>query len=147
MVSCHALGLGLDDDNLISAALLHDVCEDCGVSPEELPINEEIQKAVALLTRNPVPLSNSEAEHQHYYKGISENKIAVLVKLLDRCNNVSGMAGAFSPDKTAKYIKETQKYIYPLFQIAKAHYPEYSNQLFLIKYHMASVVESLKYLL
>ena len=32
LIACHALALGLDDDNLISAALLHDVCEDCGVS-------------------------------------------------------------------------------------------------------------------
>lgn len=147
LISCHALTLGLDDDNLISTALLHDVCEDCGVSPEDLPVNEEIQKAVALLTRNPFSSANPEEDHRNYYDGISENKIAALVKLLDRCNNVSGMAAAFSHDKILKYISETQEYIYPLFRKAKTYYPEYSNQLFLIKYHMTSVVESLKYLL
>lgn len=48
LVACHALALDLDDDNLISTALLHDVCEDCGVLVEELPINEETKEAVAL---------------------------------------------------------------------------------------------------
>ena len=47
LVACHALALGLDDDNLISAALLHDVCEDCGVLEEELTINEETRDAVS----------------------------------------------------------------------------------------------------
>lgn len=31
MIACHALALKMDDDNIIAAALLHDVCEECGV--------------------------------------------------------------------------------------------------------------------
>ena len=34
LLTCHALALGLEDDNLLSACLLHDVCEDCGVQIE-----------------------------------------------------------------------------------------------------------------
>ena len=34
LIACHALALGLDDDVLISTALLHDVCEDCNVPVE-----------------------------------------------------------------------------------------------------------------
>ena len=36
-MACHALAMGLEDDELIAALLLHDVVEDCGVSAEELP--------------------------------------------------------------------------------------------------------------
>lgn len=147
LMSCQALSLGLDDDNLISAALLHDVCEDCNVSPEELPVNREIQEAVGLLTRNPSTCPSPEKDFKAYFHGISENKIASLVKLLDRCNNVSGMAAAFSRKKMQSYIQETQEYIYPLFSSVKTYYPEYSNQIFLLKYHMTSVVESLKHVL
>ena len=90
LIACHALALGLDEDNLVSAALLHDVCEDCGVSAEDLPVNETTKKAVSLLTKK------DNQNKKEYYNRISENPIATMVKLLDRCNNVSGMATAFS---------------------------------------------------
>lgn len=32
LIACHALALGMDDDDIISTALLHDVCEDCGIA-------------------------------------------------------------------------------------------------------------------
>lgn len=141
LVACHALALDLDDDNLISTALLHDVCEDCGVLVEELPINEETKEAVALLTKD----ENWSENQEEYYQRISENSIATMVKLLDRCNNVSGMATAFSKERLVQYIKETEKHIYPLLQKAKREYPMYSNQLFLIKYHLTSVIEAIKH--
>lgn len=144
LMSCHALSLGLEDDNLISATLLHDVCEDCGVLPEELPVNEETREAVILLTKEDSPKGKSLEGQREYYQGISENRIAVMVKLLDRCNNVSGMAMAFSRKKMAKYIRETEEWIYPLFEVAKTLCPEYSNQVFLIKYHMTAITQSLK---
>lgn len=51
-VACHAMALGLVDDNLISAALLHDVCEKCNVRCEDLPANDETREAVKLLARD-----------------------------------------------------------------------------------------------
>lgn len=144
LISCHALALGLDDDNLISAAILHDVCEDCGVSPEELPVNEETREAVILLTKDSSPKGATIEGKKKYYDNITNNRLAIMVKLLDRCNNISGMATGFSKEKMARYIKGTEKWIYPLFAKARTLYPEYSNQVFLIKYHMTSVVEALK---
>lgn len=141
LVACHALSLGLTDDNLVSAAILHDVCEDCGVALEELPVNEETRAAVALLTKQ------DGVPKEVYYQKISENPIATMVKLLDRCNNVSGMAAGFTKERMVKYIKETEDVVYTLLKKAKRQYPMYSNQLFLIKYHMVSVVEAVKRLL
>ena len=54
------------------------------------------------------------------------------------------MASGFSEEKMIRYIKGTEEWIYPLFHKARTLYPEYSNQVFLIKYHMTSVVETLK---
>lgn len=34
---------GTFSDNLISAALLHNVCEDCAIPVSELPVNQETQ--------------------------------------------------------------------------------------------------------
>ena len=40
---------------------------------------------------------------------------------------------------------ETEKLIYPLLHKAKSEYSMYSNQIFLIKYHMISVIEAIKH--
>ena len=32
IMDCNALSLGIQDDNVVATILLHDVCEDCGVS-------------------------------------------------------------------------------------------------------------------
>lgn len=138
LIACHALALGLDDDNIVSAALLHDVCEDCGVMVDELSVNELTKEAVSLLTKV------DSIDKEQYYQRISRNPIATMVKLLDRCNNVSGMAAGFSKEKLVEYIKETESVVYPLLRKAKSEYPMYSNQIFLIKYHMTSVIEAIK---
>lgn len=138
LIACHALALGLDNDNIVSAALLHDVCEDCGVTVDELPVNELTKEAVSLLTKD------NSIDKKQYYQRISQNPIATMIKLLDRCNNVSGMAAGFSKEKLVEYIKETESVVYPLLQKAKSEYPMYSNQIFLIKYHMTSVIEAIK---
>lgn len=144
LLTCHALALGLEEDDLLSACLLHDVCEDCGVRPEELPISEAAKEAVRLLTK-PEDFDRSEQAERAYYDGIAGNRIAAVVKLLDRCNNISGMAASFTDERMAEYIKETQEYVYPLMEKARDEYPEYSNQLFLIRYHMNSVTEALRH--
>lgn len=145
LIACHALALGLDSDDMISTALLHDVCEDCDVAVEELPVNQETKDAVSLLTKKKNESCDKEKMEEQYYLQISKNPIATMIKLLDRCNNVSGMAAAFSKEKMIKYIRETERWIYPLLQEAKDTLPVYSNQIFLIKYHMTSVVETIKH--
>ena len=146
-MACHALSHGMCEDDLLSTALLHDVCEDCNVSVEDLPVNDETKEAVALVTKDFAALEESMEAVEEYYRAISENKIASIVKLLDRCNNISGMAAAFDEVKMANYIKETETYIYPLMDKTSDNYPEYANQIFLIKYHMTSVVEAIKHIL
>lgn len=143
LIACHALALGLDDDDLISAALLHDVCEDCGVEAADLPVSEAARTAVTLLTK--APGKYDDEAYRAYYAGIISNPIATLVKLLDRCNNVSGMTTGFSRGGMARYIMETERYIYPLLEQARSLYPQYANALFLIKYHLTSVVETIKH--
>ena len=160
-VASHAVALGLDEDDLISAALLHDVCEDCDVLPEELPVNEATKEAVILLTKSGFPKKKKnftpEQEAQYlemkkdatdaYYQAMRSNRIAVLVKLLDRCHNLSSMACAWTPEHQASYILETQKYIYPLMEYAKNTYAQDYQQIYLIKYHMKSVVEAVRHMM
>ena len=136
LMACHAHALGITDDETLAVIMLHDVCEDCGVKPEELPFPETVQKTVDLLTRRP-GLSMDE-----YYARIRGNEVASIIKLLDRCNNVSMMAAAFSDEKLAKYIVETEKYVLPLASYAKRE--DYSAAVFLLKYQISSTIETIK---
>ena len=144
LLTCHALALGLEEDDLLSACLLHDVCEDCGVQLDELPVNDQTKEAVRLLTK-PADFGKTDPEYRTYYEGIAGNRIALIVKLLDRCNNISSMATSFTDVHMAEYIRETREYFQPLMKKARDEYPVYSNQLFLIRYHMNSVLEALRH--
>lgn len=150
-MACHALALGLTEDDLIAAILLHDVCEDCRdeagerISPEDLPVGEVVQEAVRLVTK---PENRKDGwSEQDYYLAISENRLAVLVKILDRCNNISMMATGFTKDRMASYIDETEEYVFPLLDKMKKEFPECYNAAFLVKYQILSILGSMKRLL
>ena len=147
MMACHAQSMGIGEDALLAVILLHDVCEDCGVQPDELPFSEEVRTAVDLLTKKAAAGISKEEATAQYYAAIRENRIASMAKVIDRCNNVSTMALSFSDAKLTAYIEETENYVMPLLTSIKQRCPEYNNAIFLIKYQMLSVLESLKAML
>ena len=142
-MACHALAMNLNDD-VVAAALLHDVCEDCGVNPEELPVSGTVQDAVSLLSFS-VKEGESKIEAKaRYFSAISENRVASIVKVIDRCNNLSTMATGFSRAKMFEYIEETEKHVLPLVGQIKNSWPEFYNAAFLLKYQILSILETLK---
>jgi len=144
MMACHAFALGIDSDELVATVLLHDVVEDCDVTADELDVNEEIKTTVAILSHVKIEGQSKEESNIAYYEGIRTNKIASIVKLLDRCNNVSTMAPGFKPTKMVEYIEETEQFVLPLLENVKHEYDEYYDAAFLLKYQFLSVMESLK---
>lgn len=140
-MACHGISMGLAEDDLLAAILLHDVCEDCGVLPENLPVNERVQEAVMLVTKQ-----KGESKEK-YFAQIGENSIASMVKVIDRCHNVSQMALAFSREKLWKYIHETEDYVLPLLHASKEKWPEYGNAYFLLEYQICSELDTVKALL
>ena len=147
MMACHAQSMGIDEDAVLAVILLHDVCEDCGVSPDALPFSEEVRTAVDLLTKQKPDNISKEEYTAQYYQGIGSNRLASLVKIIDRCNNVSTMALSFSDEKLSAYIDETEKYVLPLMSQMKRLYPDDNNVIFLVKYQILSDLESLKAML
>lgn len=150
-MACHAYAMGIHDDTVLASILLHDVCEDCGVKPEELPVSEPVRHTVSLLTK-PEPSRNPSAEERRkrdeaYYAGIAADPKASIVKAVDRCNNVSLMSLSFSDDKLREYITETEIYVMPLLHGIKDKAPEYADAEFLIEYQLRSAIESTKAML
>ncbi|MBO6206348.1 MAG: HD domain-containing protein [Lachnospiraceae bacterium] len=150
MMTCHAVALGIRDDALLAAMLLHDVVEDTGVCLEELPFSEEVKTLVGLVTfvkPKEADEALKEVAKKVYYENIRKNPKACVIKVLDRCNNVSTMAQSFPRDRQIKYIKETEEYILPLVTQIKEYYPEYADIAFIVKYHIISVIETIKNLI
>ncbi len=146
LMACQAYAMGVKDDTILATALLHDVCEDCDVRPEELPFSEAVQTAVRLLTKGNefVFTSDLNAVMEGYFAGIRTDTTSMFVKCLDRCNNLSTMAGSFSVPKMCRYIDETEEYILPLLNILEEKAPELSNAVFLLRYQMLALVETQK---
>lgn len=144
MMACHAFALGIDSDELIATILLHDVVEDCDITADVLDVSEEIRNAVSLLSYEKKEGKSKEESNAIYYDSIKTNRIASIVKLLDRCNNVSTMATGFKPSKMVEYIEETENYVLPLLEDVKHEYDEYYDATFLLKYQLLSVMETLK---
>ena len=57
-LACHCLAMGIDDDAIIAACLLHDTVEDCGCNCDELPVDGETRELEApflvIATENPI---------------------------------------------------------------------------------------------
>lgn len=143
-MACNAISIGIREDTVIATILLHDVCEDCGVDPALLPVSDTVQHSVELLTFSVMEGETKEIAKNRYYNMIQQDRAATLTKLIDRCHNVSSMAGTFSKEKLKAYIEETRQYVLPLLRKAKTLYPEDSDILFVLKYHITSVVDSIE---
>lgn len=147
MMACHALAMGLKDDKLIAAILLHDVVEDCPVPVDELPVDDEVKAAVNAVTKKEAAKAHDPAALAAYFANIAQNRYASMVKVLDRCNNVSCMAIGFTKEHMVEYINETETSILPLLENIKDKYPEYHDAAFLLKYQMLSILETIKRIL
>ena len=57
------------------------------------------------------------------------------------------MAVAFPKAKLESYIIETESLVFPLVDHIKHTYPEYYDAVFLLKYQMISVIDTLKHVM
>ena len=145
-MACQALAMGIRDDEVIAVCLAHDMVEDSDgrVKLSDLP-EGHIRNAVRLLSKNECPYVDDDWETM-YYKDIRKNPLASLVKVLDRVNNVAGMADAFSRDWMIKYTGETARYYPALLEVIKK-VPEWNDAWWLLRYQMNTMTEAFKRLL
>lgn len=143
MMACNAVSMGIREDTIVATILLHDVCEDCGVGVAELPVSETVRRAVDLMTFRVMEGETKEIAKNRYYNMLLQSREASMTKLIDRCHNVSSMAGTFSVEKLKAYIDETRQYVLPMLRKVKNQYPDEADMLFLLKYHIVSVVDSI----
>ena len=147
MMACHACCLGVDDDVLLASILLHDVVEDTDTGVEELPFSDEVKAVVEKLSFSVPEGMEKEAAKKLYYERIKSDKKACMVKVIDRCNNVSTMAASFTREKLIEYVNETEHYVMPVLDVIRDNYREYADPAFLLKYQIISILETVKNLI
>ncbi len=147
-MACHALAMRLRDDDVIAAALAHDMVEDSrnpALKPEDLPVNERVREAVRVMSKNLYDRSKPDWE-KTYFAEIRRNPLACLIKCLDRVNNLAGMADAFDRVGMVKYTAETDQYYPDLLEEVKK-VPEWNDAWWLLRYQMTSMLETFKRML
>ena len=144
-LACHAMAMGLIDDDVIATALLHDVVEDTETSPDELPVSGRVREAVCLVSYNTYPGDKKDIKPL-YYANIRKNPLAALIKCIDRCNNLACMADGFPKAKMRTYVVQTEKYVLPLLDVVR-EVPDYNNAAWLLRYQIITLLETYKRLL
>lgn len=91
------------DCEVLSAAILHDTLEDTETTYEEL--EKEFGKRVADLVHEVT--HEGKPDNYGYYFPRLKSKEAIMIKLLDRANNISRMDGWAVPRRES-YLKKTK---------------------------------------
>ena len=80
LMACNAVSIGIRDDAVVATILLHDVCEDCGVSLSELPVDDTVRRAVDLMTFRVMDGETKEIAKNRYYNMLLQSREATLTK-------------------------------------------------------------------
>lgn len=139
-MACHALSMGIKEDAVIAAILLHDVIEDCAKIANDLPVGEDAKEIVCLLTHEKTDGKDRDKIMESYYEQIGNNPKAALVKCIDRCNNLTTMSWGLSRERIFRMMTETEKYYPKLLRSIKSKI-EYNDAAYLLQYHIESMLD------
>lgn len=141
-VACDAVGMGLLDDILLATCLLHDVLEDTKASVLNLPVSDEVKRAVECLTLTYDDDKSKFDCKKEYYEKIKTNKYAILVKGLDRKDNLKSMT-EMGEKSVMRNLYETQYFLLPILGDAKEIWPEYNGQLHTLRTDIRAIIKTL----
>lgn len=100
---------GVRDENTLFASLLHDTLEDTDITKKQIleMTNEEVVHIVSLLTKE------KNYDKEVYFKEISNNERAKLIKVADRIHNLESSVTTNLKFRK-RYVKETEEYFLDL---------------------------------
>ncbi len=105
---------GVKDEEVLAAALLHDVIEDSDVSYSQLSdmFNERIADMVDHVTKRKDP--DDPSWKKRYYDALrAADRYTQLIKFADRLDNVRDLLRCPSEEKRVRYLKETREVFLP----------------------------------
>lgn len=117
--------LNIHDIELLSAALLHDVLEDSDMTYEQLTklFGSRIADIVQSVTKT------DENTGQYIARVEQSGEDTILLKLVDRLDNLRSLPLSPSKSKQTRYLSETSQFYLPLAQRMNAYIYEQMTQL------------------
>lgn len=144
-MACYAVALGFKEDDVIATILLHDVCEDCGIPADFLPVSSNIKMAVKRMTIQKFNTDVDKIETKcRYFNELLESREALICKALDRYNNLSDAPFALSDDAIGKNLAETEILLLPILKEAKSVFVDLADPLFILRTNLEVIVKILK---
>lgn len=133
-----------EEDILLASALCHDLIEDIPFLDHGREmiymyhLDEQVYETVREVSKR---RDFTDREELDFFHQIEEHKLALLVKLSDRGNNVEDLYN-MSLWKIHEYARETRKYFLPMCQYARDHYPELLMTIQMMENKMLSLIEA-----
>ena len=147
------LNAGIREEDIIVAALLHDLVEDVldehrkpiySIERIEEMFNANVAHMVRLVTKRPdIDYKTNKIELQNYLNRISEHYGASLIKTSDRLHNMQTLLDADS-DKRLRQATETEEYFIPFFKKCRNAYPWYAAFFFEAKTIVEPQIQMIK---
>lgn len=137
-VCSYLIALKINDDIACSAALLHEVLKRCNLPKngneltEDYGLNPKILELIKLLTKTE-GMSTKE-----YYENLKKDKYAIMIKLSNRAHTCTRLS-TYTEEERQAYNFETKEYISDLCTYAQETYPEFWDQIEIMKYHIFSI--------
>jgi (p)ppGpp synthase/HD superfamily hydrolase len=131
-------------ETVLICALLHDLLEDHPTVISEKKLEDMFGSTVlkTLHTLN----KNNFSDYPSYFKAISEDLIAGIVKLSDRKHNMQSMqSGNFTISKQDEYTDEVVSYFLPTAKTLRKNFPEYTSTFYNIEYFLKAQVQLVRY--
>lgn len=163
-LACRAFALGVNDDHIIAACLLHDVIEDAvltknnevkarsltskeeylrDIRKDDLPVLNKTSELVYLMSHPKVNNNKRGDMLKNYYDALALNPEASLIKCLDRVDNIFGMIYGLSKERQIRFVNETEEYIYKLLDVIKNE-PRYNDAYFILNYEIKNLISIYK---
>lgn len=129
IVALTLLNHGIYIENIICAALLHDIVEDVPeytVKTLEIMFNQEVAHMVDLLTKKKDINYHISDNLKVYLDGIETNVGTALIKTADRMHNMMTLKNKSLASKYKKAL-ETEKFYMPRFKSWRKIFPRYED--------------------
>lgn len=126
------LNVGVREEGIIAAALLHDLVED--VEGYSIPVisrlfGERVAHMVDLVTKKKNANYKEKETMDQYLSAISNDLGASLIKTSDRMHNFGSMLG-LTMDRKMRQVLETEEFYIPFFKKCRQRYPSFAPFFF-----------------
>ena len=133
-----------EEDILLASALCHDMIEDIDFPDggrelyTKYHLDPQVYEIVKLVSKR---YDFTEDEEKEFFHKIESHKLALLVKLSDRCHNVEDLYNR-SLWKVHEYVGETRKFFIPMCEYGLAHYPDLHTTLQIFHEKMINLTQA-----